>query len=357
MEKCKVNVMMFGGRRCGKTSVIAAMRHCMEEKFGEDSSITMTESNSLVDVLTKKKAEILNFLDGTEKVFVPEEGKTTDESEYEFDVSIKGKKGSVSLSFYDYPGEWLGKPEYDSRLKEQAEISNIFMIAIDTPMLMEESQESDPDKIGRYNSITNKSAVVCNAIKVALQEKEYNSEMPPLIMFVPLKCEKYYNEERMNIVKEKVKRAYKELFNFFGGANENNFEVVIAPILTFGKNTAQFSRFDSDEEGNIIEDAEGKPEKSYYIRLNAKDKSGSQYNPEYCEQPLLYALEYLLYMARKQKENGKFKKNWFVKLLKIFSDFFKLPSANDFLEQEEVIRKKLCKDVDGYEIVYNPMHL
>ena len=76
MGNCKVNVMMFGGRRCGKTSVIAAMKKCMEEEFGRDSSLIMTSSNSLIDVIANKEKEIKKFLSGSDKVFVPEEGKS-----------------------------------------------------------------------------------------------------------------------------------------------------------------------------------------------------------------------------------------------------------------------------------------
>lgn len=354
MVNCKVNVMMFGGRRCGKTSVIAAMKKCMEEEFGRDSSLIMTSSNSLIDVIANKEKEIKKFLSGSDKVFVPEEGKTKDESEYVFDVSLKGKNGAISLSFYDYPGEWLGKR--DEILMSRSSESNIFMIAIDTPMLMEEPEEADVDKIGRYNSVTNKPHLVCNTIINVLQNKETGSEMPPLIMFVPLKCEKYYNEKRMDEVSKKVRAAYRALFDYFGGPNENRYEVVIAPILTFGENTAQFSRFEYDDYGNIKEDGEGKPETSYYIRLNAQPV----YSPMYCEQPLLYALEYLLYMARRQKEIESSRKNWFLKLFSaLFEGFAKLPSANDFLEQEEAIRRKLRKDEagTGYEIVHNPMRL
>lgn len=355
MENCKVNVMMFGGRRCGKTSVIAAMKSCIEEQFGSQSHLLMTYENSTLDIITKKEKEIKKFLCGSEKVFFPNEGDSKGISEYFFDVSLKGKKGTISLKFLDYPGEYLSNPTKQDFLKEQVEKSNIFIIAIDTPMLMEEPDEADKDKIGRYNSDSNKPALVCNTIMSVLKDRG-NSKIPPLIMFVPLKCEKYHNENTMYEVNKKVHAAYKPLFDFFGGPNENCFEVVIAPILTFGANTAQFSRFEYDENGNIKERKDGLPEKSLYIRTNVQ----TVYSPMYCEQPLLYALEYLLYVARKQKEAEKLKGNWFTTFFKnLFDGFFKLPNAKDFFEQEQAIRRKLRKDDDGdgYEIVHNPMNL
>lgn len=258
MENCKVNVMMFGGRRCGKTSVIAAMKSCIEDLFGSQSHLLMTYDNATLDVITKKEKEIRRFLSGKEKVFVPDEGASAGISEYYFDVSLKGKKGTISLMFCDYPGEYLSNPSKKSFLKEYVEKSNIFIIAIDTPMLLEEPDEADRDRIGRYNSDSNKPALVCNTIMSVLKDRA-NQNIPPLIMFVPLKCEKYHNEKRMEEVNKKVHAAYRPLFDFFCGPNENCYQVVIAPILTFGENTAQFSRFEYDDNGDIIEGADGLP--------------------------------------------------------------------------------------------------
>lgn len=179
--------------------------------------------------------------------------------------------------------------------------------------------------------------------------------MPPLVMFVPLKCEKYHNENRMNEVNKKVRAAYRPLFDFFGGDNESNYEVVIAPILTLGEKVAQFSRFEYKEDGTIDE-IDGRPKASIYIRLSARPV----YSPLYCEQPLLYALEYLLYMARKQKTEKFNRSNLFQNLwFKFYEWIMKLPNIEDFLKQESFIRKKLRReeDGDGYEIVYNPMKL
>lgn len=353
MGNCNIKVMMFGGRRCGKTSVIAAMKQCIEEKFG-DSSLIMTYDNPTIEIITKKAKEIRGFLNGTEKTFVPDEGTTVDESEYNFEISLKGKNGTIGLTFYDYPGEWLSRAERQKTLKEHVNNSNIFIIAIDTPLLIEEPDEAHKDKIGRFNDDSNKPEIVCNTIKSVLKDRG-TPDFPPLVMFVPLKCEKYYNEGKMNVVNKKVHAAYRSLFDFFGGDNESNYEVVIAPILTFGKDTAQFSRFEYDDNGKIILGTDGLPEKSLYIRIGTQP-----YSPLYCEQPLLYSLEYLLHMARKQKEAEYVSGKWFTNFFKsLFDSLRKLPNAKDFLEQEKAIRKKLRKDDDGdgYEIVHNPMKL
>lgn len=64
---CEVKVMMFGGRRCGKTSVIAAMKGCMENQFGKGSHLTLTYDMGTIEKITKKEKEIRKFLSGSEK--------------------------------------------------------------------------------------------------------------------------------------------------------------------------------------------------------------------------------------------------------------------------------------------------
>ena len=351
---CEVKVMMFGGRRCGKTSVIAAMKGCIENQFGQGSHLTLSYDMNTLEKITKKEKEIKKFLSGSEKTFVPDEGPNVEECIYNFDISIKNKNGSIRLSFIDYPGEWLTNPTKQDYLKKHVEESNVFMIAVDTPMLIEEPDQADSNKIGRFNNDSNKPEMVCNAIKSVLKDKA-NPKIPPLIMFVPLKCEKYFNENRMVEVNHKIHAAYRSLFDFLGGPNEGNFEVAITPILTFGPNTAEFSRFTTDDSGEIKLTSSELPEESIYIRLNPQ----AVYSPMYCEQPLLYSLEYLLYMARKQKEKQIHDAGFWAFWVKMWDGFLKLPSAKDFLEQEDAIRRKLRKDelVEGYELVHNPMCL
>lgn len=348
----KVNVMMFGGRRCGKTSVIAAMKRCIEEKFGEDSHLVITYDFDTLDIITKKEKEIKNFLGSEDKIFIPNEGNTKDKSEYNFNISLKGKKGNIKLTFIDYPGEWLNNSDKQDTLKKLVEKSNIFMIAIDTPMLMEQPDKADPNEIGRFNDAANRSQNVCNILKSVLNG--INADFTPFIMFVPLKCEKYYDAKKMTEVNKKVHAAYKTLFDFLGGEHKKRYEAAITPILTFGKNTARFSKFECDNNGEIIVGEDELPEKSWYIR------ESTTYSPLYCDQPLLYSLAYLLHMAQKQKEKESKNQDWFTKLfVSIFGDFFKLPNANDFIKEKDIIRKKLIKDDKdaGYEMVHNPIGL
>ena len=57
MANCTINVMMFGGRRCGKTSVITAMNRNFEDVFGGkgDLAISMPDYETMVAILKNDK--------------------------------------------------------------------------------------------------------------------------------------------------------------------------------------------------------------------------------------------------------------------------------------------------------------
>ena len=359
----EVNVMMFGGRRCGKTSVIAAMKKCMEDQFGKDSPLVISCDSSTFDVIDKKEQEISEFLNAGRATFIPDAEPTLDEQEYRFDLSIKGKNGCVTLDFYDYPGEWLDRKDKETTLIEHVNNSNIFIVAIDSPMLMEDPDSTDDKKIGRYNEATNKSKKICNTLKNALAKREEIKE-PLLVMFVPLKCEKYANQGRMHELWLKVQAAYKTLFDYFGGENSRNFEVVIAPILTFGAKTAEFSRFDNDDDGNIIVNDFGIPARPIYRRINEEP-----YSPKYCEMPALWSLKYILALAKtdRYEKATPYKKTLFnvffkIPVSKLFNalleSFKNLPGYEEFKNMEDDIDRMLKPaNYPGYGIIQDPLDI
>lgn len=184
-----------------------------------------------------------------------------------------------------------------------------------------------------------------------------------MILFVPLKCEKYYNqrklsEDRMEELNVKVKKAYEKLITFITqGENKDRYECAIAPIFTLGN--ARFNRFAgndtnaSDGSNNYyIMNAKGYPDKPLY----SFDIDATEPAPEYCEQPLLYTLVFLLKWA----EQTKTRKSGLLGSILGMADtmasrFLKIPGAKDFADRSEFLRSKLKKEGDGYEIICDPL--
>ena len=227
--------------------------------------------------------------------------------------------------------------DYTKTIKALFASSNILIVAVDTPHLIEEN--------GLFCDARNYVSAVNNLIKNNVKfEENGKSTGKKMVLFVPLKCEKYKHDGRMDEVNSKIKEVYKETFDYLGGENANNCVLAITPIFTMGG--IEFSQFEREGRNIKIKEEYGKkvPEKAFYRHWN--DEKEPKF--EFCEQPLLYILVFMLENARQKKENSNI-------FAKIFDLFRNMPSAKDFLERKESLKEKIKRDGDGYQIVQNPM--
>lgn len=346
----EINVMMFGGRRAGKTSVLAAMEACFDEQFGTSNLVIKPADTETMHTIEDKQREIESYFGKNKRNFVADDAPTMEVHKYAFDISLKSRNGdAMTITFIDYPGEWLGKEaNKTTELQGYMDESKVIMIAIDTPYLMEETPTAEDTSIGQYNDYRNYCKRITNMIKEVTLD-----DYPRMILFVPLKCEKYKNNGTMSLVNTKIQEAYKPLFNYFKDANDKKAEVAIIPILTMGK--AEFAKFERDKEGNILIDEKWMtPSKaSFYF----PDANAGKPEPLWCEQPMIYILYYLLEMAVREKNKVDDKKNpickWF--LNNVWGKLWNLPSIEDFVAEKDSLKKKMKTCGDGFEIVKNPL--
>lgn len=350
-----INVMMFGGRRCGKTSVIAAMKGCFQNVFGENTNLDIAISDmATMDVIDEKNTEISQYFANKTRSIVMNKSYAATQGlmEYKLNIFIKGKNSKTTLNLCDFPGEWLDKNHQDEQktLQDKMKHCNIIMIAIDTVYLMEKAANHKAEFVGQYNERRNYCQYIANMVKEFFQVAD--GEPPKMIMFIPLKCEKYYNSGEMELVNGRIHTAYKDIFSFI---EKDKYEIIIAPILTLGKNTIEFSRFEYGEDGEVMLDKDLMiPSMPKYI---FKDISCS-YSPKYCEQPLLYTLAYILDLMQKMKKNEKLNAGLFKKFKLYFMETYRdLASAQDFLERKKIIIEQLEMENDGYEIISDPLQL
>lgn len=344
-----INVMMFGGRRAGKTSVLAAMQSCFEDQFGNSSLMITPSDPETIFTIEEKQREIESYFGKNKRSFVTDDEPTMELNEYAFDVKLKSNDNSaMTIKFIDYPGEWLGDQNKIDLLNKYMEKSDIIMIAIDTPYLMEETPTAEDDSIGQYNDYRNYSK------RIGFMLKNMNlGGHPRMILFVPLKCEKYKNNGTLPIVATKIKEAYKPVFNIFEGKDASKAEIAILPIITIGK--AEFAKFERDEDGEILIDEKwGTPSKAIFY---FPDATAGKPEPLYCEQPVIYVLCYLLDRAAKEKKKKRDKLNPVGKWLmdNVWDKIWQIPSINDFLKEENSLRRKMKTKDDGFEIVKNPL--
>lgn len=337
-----VNVMMVGGRRCGKTSVLVAMQNCFDEQCKNTPLMIGPANNEMLKILVDKQRELTSyFLErGNSRDFWDNSVPSREDKQQKFYVGLKDKNSRIIVNFIDYPGEWLDDEckEHSDMLNAYMESSRILLVAIDTPHLMEQK--------GLYNDLRN----CCNSVSQMVRNVGFSDaeKGPGMILFVPMKCERYYNRDQMESVSAKVQEAYKPLLQYLlqpGTERQpSRITVAVTPILTLGG--AEFSRFErymeGDRKGEIVLDEKWRTPAHtiYHFPDMTKDKP----EPKYCEQPMLYVLSYVL----KQAEEEKRKKGLLGWLQSVI---LKWPSANDYLKQARTIDEKRKRDGDGYIVL------
>jgi len=340
--------MMMGGRRCGKTSVLAAMQQSFEERLNNTSLVMGPADFEMLEILEKKQQEMLDYFlkRGDKTEFSPNNISTSGIMNYSFYIGLKSKKSRIRLDFVDYPGEYLTLKEEYEQLKDPLKKSRILLIAIDTPHLMERK--------GLYNDPKNR----CRRVTEIIKESGFADadRGPGMVLLVPLKCERYYNHGRMNNVAAEVQKAYGPLLQYLQQPDvegqSSRITIAITPILTIGG--AEFSCFQYTPSGNIEVDVTGVPKYAFY-RFSDMKKDAPE--PLYCEQPLLYVLSYLFCQAERLKSANKARffgipllvvdiiQNWFE------GSVLKWPSAEDYLTQASAVAKAMKCTGDGYRIL------
>lgn len=344
-----INIMMIGGRRCGKTSVLASMQNSFDKVFGKSNLTIEADMDSML-TLSEKMDEIqgLYALKNTTPRFTPDDNPTEQITEYHLSISLKSKpKGKIDYNFIDFPGEWIQSKEHVTEVERLVKTSEVFVVAIDTPHLMEEAPDNEPESVGIYNEKQNRCKMVCEFLKKVPLEGN-----PKMVIFVPLKSEKYQIENKMELVNKRVKTAYASFFDYIDNDhNRKKCTVVISPIFTLG--TVQFTRFKREGAEIILHEKYLTPK---YPLYSFTDKATNVPEPQYCEQPLLYVLYYLLKAAQKNRED-KTDGFWRGVFGKLSEKFFKMPSSEDFMREMNTIQKEIKINGDGYEIISDPLGL
>lgn len=86
----EINVMMVGGNRCGKTSVLASMQECFAKAQKNTPLVINCANDETLNTIIEKREEMKHYFaaKGTEKTFVPSEEPTRDISEYPFSIGL-----------------------------------------------------------------------------------------------------------------------------------------------------------------------------------------------------------------------------------------------------------------------------
>lgn len=230
----EIKVLMVGGRRCGKTSVLASIFQQMthddllsnyltisdatvaEEKGGERKEGLNDKINELKQMLRQKRQD-------NSSVFLVDKKPTNTYWDYKLRISLPKKEESICINFRDSAGEYFEKSSTNSSTTEAyMRECDIFVVVVDTPYLMEANDEVC-DNVNRIDDITN---FIKNNVNTA------DGKDAKMVIYVPIKCEKWYNENHIDAVNEKIKMAYSSQIEYLKG--QKHMIVGIIPMLTIG---------------------------------------------------------------------------------------------------------------------------
>lgn len=348
-----IHVLMCGGRRIGKTSIMAAIQKNVQEQFPKgDIVLHMEKSNSLI-LYQREQEYVFGEEMAEEQTWFPAIKPTLSRDEYGCKVYLKDRKSNLELCFTDVPGEWFVDRTYEEELEAVIKRSQVLVIAIDSPHLTERE--------GQYHEVFNRASFLAETIQKTLQ----GDTEQRMVLFVPLKCERYKNRERMEELLGRVKEGYSELFDYLlAPERAGRYTVAVTPVFTMGG--MEFLRFvpPADEDGNLVCDRAGKPlepigidEETGFLVMNwlaqyryLTDGYGDHYYaPKDCEQPLLYILLFLIGMG-KQRNKGFLSGLW--TLLRGLPDQKAMEDC-----KQDLLAKRKASEKEGYGILNDPMRI
>ena len=96
---------------------------------------------------------------------------------------------------------------------------------------------------GRHGIRHNEVQIITELLISVFSKSDKNEDK--LLLFIPVKCEKYYNEGRIADVNERIKEVYSELIEHL--TQFEHTTVYITPALTLGN--LEFDSFVAEEDG------------------------------------------------------------------------------------------------------------
>ena len=357
------HVMMLGPRRTGKSSILASMVSSFD-KVSSETFINITPDADTSAILEKKLIKLRAIHSEKralgKRVFNMDENQNLDADDYLFHITYKDTDGKrkelADVRFMDRPGEDLTDNIRAEILREEVGNADVLIIAIDAIHLMEEDS--------RFFAIYHKPDLLHRCISSSnfLISDSGNK----LVMFVPLKCERYYHEGRMEQVKEKLMERCRLLFDYFTAESvKTRVTIAITPILTIGG--IEFDSFGRDENDKIrtVDDKTSKqlnrrPDPKYIFYRFYKNNPG--FSPKYCEQPVLYLLFYIASLAGNSGSDMLSVPDPRLPLLLVA--FFHIAAAlrkrfntKNVSLSMKLLRSKIKRLGDGYEIIQNALQI
>lgn len=202
----KHRVLMLGGRRAGKSSILSSVLYSLKEEQGNvrretgfdyifhdcsdyNNQYIVTPRGkepipSLEDKMQESVGYIFHHKDKKVQIFTVDMNPNSGKATYSVEATITSKSQNqtnnndpqIKFDFVDVPGEWMkvnaSETSADGNivnthklLEDEIKNCDVFIIAIDTPFLMEESKDKIVQKVNdQVNNIYNRIDAITNSL-------------------------------------------------------------------------------------------------------------------------------------------------------------------------------------------------
>ena len=306
MATDEMKFAILGPSGSGKTTLLA----CMAQEFAKQKPGMIIPSGETMASLLKAYRALKDEADNPRKLsFERPIEPSRNLREYAF--TINGKRASMPVKFYDFPGEWM------NIVKD----ATVIIIAVNTPYLMDDSI----DTIDKDNGCAIEE--IAWAVESGLAEDKSGRER--LILFVPIKCERYLETpaKRTKLV-QAVKDAFQRVRNLESDPRYK-LAMAILPVQTVG--SVKFWHFKRGSDGRIAGE------------VYRKEKSSDKFNPVNVDQPLRYVMSFLIEQSARDEKRA----SWWRRL------FHRVTFKGDLMEVAEYIRSGIKSNNDleaGFDI-------
>lgn len=229
---------MMGGRRCGKTTALASLFEEMgSSKVNKyftvaDDTVLEIKNGEMQDSLIGKTLELKAFLGkASTKTFLADETPTNQFWDYYLKMQIPGTKKNVLMQFRDAPGEVFEAGGAHSVVtKEYIAECDVFVIVVDTPYLMGTEDENCKELCTEAINLGTNRINDIHGFLTNIDDKEGTDAK--MVLFVPIKCEKWANEGRLDEVTARLKEVYAKTITSLSAYNRMTIGII--PIQTAG---------------------------------------------------------------------------------------------------------------------------
>ena len=195
--KIQFKIGMIAPAGSGKTSLISAICSEVQERLTSEPLEFWPVGTKTQEAMQRAFSAFNAAINNPKNLFlVPKLSTTTELLEYQFAVTIPKTGQEIGFSILDYPGQYLGSSEFSHKITPYLLESVALFVPISSDILMYWN-----DTTGLPGNMENNAAanymLDCDNIKLVIRnwisrKKEIGA--PAQLFFVPIKCEKYFND-------------------------------------------------------------------------------------------------------------------------------------------------------------------